>query len=246
MGRRIAALVAVLALSALLVGCADGASKSPADNATGTKQIVTSRGEGLASGKPDQAQISFAVNSKQPKAADALDMVARATKTMTDAIIKAGVPKEDLQTSGVSLYPDYAPGKDNTPKISGYRAQIRITAKVKDLAKLGDVLTIATEAGATEISGPTFTLSDDSTVRDEAVANAVKDARQAAEAIAKASDRKLGKLLQVTQADTSANRSDWNYAGVASSYSLLRADAVPIEPGELDVTSKVTVIFAFE
>ena len=153
-----------------------------------------------------------------------------------DAVKKQGIAAEDIQTQDVSVYPQTV-DQSGKQVITGYQASLSVTVKVHDISKLGEVITAANAAGANNISGPTFTVADPAPARAKAIDEAVADARKSAEAMAKAAGKSVGAVLSMSSSD----------AGVSPMYSASdaagAAKSVPIQPGQLDITANVVVVF---
>jgi hypothetical protein len=230
----VALLLAVLALG----GCQTKVVTS--DGAT-PLNTVTAAGTGTASAAPDEAEMTFGVTNRAEKADDALRPSTDKAKAIIDAVKKAGVDDKDVQTAAISVYPEYAnQDEGNTPQITGYSATISVRAKIRNVDKVGDVIGAAVDAGANEIGGPTFTIGDDSDARDTAIEQAIEDAKRRAETMAKAAGKSLGTIIAVSETGTTAI--PYYAKGAYDTAEALRA-AVPIEPGQLDVTANVTVVF---
>lgn len=224
------ALVGALALSA---GCTTKVITAP----SGGTQLgtVTATGSGSVPATPDQATMSFGVTAQDANAKTALDKASKTAKAISDALVKTGVAEKDIQTQNVSVYPI----TDNKQTITGYTSSLSVRAKVRDLGKLSDVINAATKAGASDISGPEFTVSEDSDYRDKAIEKAVADARRSAEAMAKAAGKSVGGVVSMTVADANVGAMP-----MASGYnSRDAATAVPISAGQLDIGASVTVVF---
>lgn len=230
-----AMLAAMVGGSLALAGCQTRVVTAPAGTPTNT---VTSSGTGEAQAVPDVAMMTFGATASGPDAQQVLDDVSQAAEQITDALKDAGVADEDIQTRNVSLYPTTS-DQSGTLEIVGYQANISVSAEVRELGTLGEVITAANDAGADSISGPTFTLSEDSEYRAEAIEQAVEDAREVAEAMAEAGGKSVGEVLSMSSADVSVP------SPIFRGDVALEAPeaAVPIEPGELDVTAQVTVVF---
>ncbi len=231
-----AVTAAVLLVTAVvLAGCQTKVVTAPAGRPVNS---VTASGSGKVMAAPDEAQMTFGVTRQSPDAKKALDQASSAAEKITSALKKAGIDNEDIQTSNVSVYP-LQEDRDGKPVITGYQASISVTAKVKDIGEFGNVITSANEAGADTISGPSFTISEDSEYRAEAIDKAVADARKSAEAMAKAEGKSVGDVLSMSTANVNI---PIPMAAGAYSAEDVRA-AVPIEPGQLEVTAEVTVAF---
>lgn len=240
----LALLFALLAVPALLAGCKTEVINTPAGSAA--LDTVTASGSGKALAAPDTAELTFGIASTDPKAKPALDRASRAADAVSSALQKAGVKKDDIQTSGVRIEPNYAAWKaDEAPRVLSYRAYVDMRVRVRDIEIVGEVIEAATGAGATAVSGPTFTLEDDAAASDEAITDAVEDAKGRAEAMAKAAGKKVG--AAVTIAETNVEVPEiWGemQRGAAGVYALDAAKG--IEPGQLDITADITVVFRLE
>jgi uncharacterized protein YggE len=234
---RIILAATALTLSLLaLGGC--GTTVVTADGAT-PLNTVTSSGAGEALAAPDMAEMYFGVGVLEPDAKAALDGASDVAAAITDAVKGTGIPAEDIQTANVSVYPEYRGGGEKAPEISGYRASVQVRVKIRDLEKIGDVIGAASDAGANEISGPSFMLDDDVAAQDEAIEDAIADARRRAETMAKAAGKTLGAIISVSEAGASAP--PLYYEGAR--YAAADMGSVPIEPGQLNVNAGVTVVF---
>jgi uncharacterized protein YggE len=238
--------IGLVALAALLVsgltGCGTRVVTVPAgtgDEATplGT---VTMRGSGTASAAPDQAQMSFGIETEDADAREALDEASRVAEDIVDAVKDQGVDSDDIQTTDVSIYPRMDYDRDGPPRIEGYRASIRVSVTVTSIEDTGDVIAAATDAGANSMSGPSFTLSEDNPERTQAIADAVEDARMRAEAAAEAAGKRLGDVLSVAEEGVTAPPIQYRFD---SAVAAEEAIAPPIEPGQLDLTASVKVVF---
>lgn len=233
--RTLVLAVACLLAVALLSGCQTKVVTAPASQQVNT---VTAAGNGKTYAAPDEASMNFGVARRSVDARKALSDASKAAEKITAAVAKSGVAKKDIQTSNVSVYPQQTE-RNGRPVITGYEASIQVTVKVRQIGDLGDIITAASDAGADTISGPSFTISQDSPYRDEAIAEAVTDARTAAEAMAKAAKKSVGDVLNISSSNVNVP-----VYGPGTFYSadVARA-AVPIETGQLEVAANVTVVF---
>lgn len=234
MRTRIFTGVVLVAALLALVGC----QTKVVTSATGPINTVTAQGEGKTAAAPDQAEMYFGATVTGTDAKKTLADATKAGNKIADALKKAGIAAEDLQTTGVNLYPqqDYREGK--APVITGYQASVQVRATIKDIAKVGDVIDAASVAGATDIGGPNFTLSADSDARAEAIEKAVADARTRAGVMAKAAGKSLGEVISVSEGGVSV---PILYGD--SARALDYATAAKVEPGTLDITASVSVVF---
>lgn len=234
MHKRLIVAVVLIAGVLAVAGCT---TKVVTTEGAAPLYTVTATGTGITAAAPDTAQMSFGFTAQADDAKTALDQASTAAKSITDAVKQAGVPASDIQTTNVSVYPEQST-EGNRIVITGYRANVQVRAKLRDINLVGDVIGAASDAGANEINGPTFTLSEDAEVRGEAIKLAVADARKRAEVMAKAAGKSLGEIVSVSETGVSIPPIYYDRGAVAQ-----EAMAVPIEPGELDITQNVTVVF---
>ena len=194
-----AALLAALALALVaLAGCGE---RHPGTSSTGAAaNTVTASGTGTTQAAPDTAEMSFGVTTMSSNAKSALDDAAKIAEQITAAVKKQGIAAEDIQTRDVSVYPQTT-DQNGKQVITGYQASLSVQVKVRDIAKLGEVISAANDAGANTISGPSFTIADPAPVRAEAIDEAVADARKSAEAMAKAAGKSVGEVLSISSSD---------------------------------------------
>ena len=146
-------IVAVAALS-VRPGPAAGA---PATDAPAAHTITVS-GSGKITVVPDVARISLGVTVTKPTVKAARQAGAQAMTDIIAAVKALGVAEADIQTTNVSLNPQY--GSGSAPKVVGYQISEQIEVTVRDLDKAGDVVDAATATGATNVNGISFELAD--------------------------------------------------------------------------------------
>jgi uncharacterized protein len=232
-----AALLAALSLALVaLAGCGQVATTSAG---TGTAaNTVTASGAGTAQAVPDTAEMSFGVTTTSSNAKSALDDASKKAEQIASAVKKQGVAAEDIQTQDVSVYPQTT-DQNGKQVITGYQASLSVQVKVRDISKLGGVISAANAAGANNINGPTFTVDDPAPARAKAIDDAVADARKSAEAMAKAAGKSVGEVLSMSSSDAGSVPSPMYSASDA----VGSAKTVPIEPGQLDISANVVVVF---
>jgi uncharacterized protein YggE len=159
-----------------------------------TPATISVSGEGKVSAVPDIAVLSFGVQTgRVPTAQDA---TARLQKTMTailDAVKEKGIEEKDISTESLSLYPAYD-WTDGGQIPRGFEASQSLRVKIRDLSKIGEVLSTATTAGANQIGGVTFTVDEPEALRTQAREKAIVQAKEKALKLASELGVTLGKL----------------------------------------------------
>jgi len=119
------------------------------------------------------------------------------------ALKGAGIDEKDYQTSRLSLQPQYAPNRSGPSPVVGYRASNRVTIRVRDITKVANVIDVLVGAGANEVGGINFMVSQASKLLDDAREKAVADARRKADIYAKAAGVTLGEPLSISEEGSS-------------------------------------------
>ncbi len=198
---------------------------------------ITVTGEGRVDRAPDLATISLGVTTQGATAAMAMAANSDGVAAVLANLAAAGVEPRDIQTSGLSLNPNWT-GYDSgsTPKIDGYMATNMVTVRVRALDSLGAVLDAAVRDGANTLNGLTFGLADPDPAMDEARRKAVADAQRRAALLAEASGVALGRVLTISES-----------SGVGVPVPMYRMDAaqsaapVPVAGGEVSLVANVTI-----
>lgn len=230
---RIAVLVALGAAVVALAGVGRPETAGGASKPTGG---ITVTGVGTVTTVPNEAEFSLGVQTNGATAREALAANSEQMNRVLAALESAGVDKSDVKTQDVSVSPSYS----DKGQTDGYTARNTVSVKIHDLAKAGEVLDAASNAGANEVYGPSLTRSDQDAQQAKALGDAVADARKKAEALADAAGVRLGAVTAITEG-FSGGPEPYYAEGAAR----LSADkAAPIEPGTQDVQASVTVTFA--
>jgi uncharacterized protein YggE len=185
-------LLAASAIGAPLGAQAQMPMQSPA--------LISVTGEARISVPPDLAQIDAGVTSEAKTAREASDANNAAMGKVLVALKGAGIDEKDYQTSRLSLQPEYATAKSGSPPtIAGYRASNHVTIRLHDLTKVAGVIDTLVTAGANEIGGINFMVSQASKLLDDARGQAIADARRKAEIYAKAAGVTLGAPISISE-----------------------------------------------
>jgi uncharacterized protein len=228
---KILLLAGVLLAAAAIAGVAQPHLGRTATAASGTTITVT--GNGTVDATPDRASFDFGVQTQASTAAEALGRNAAEARAIIDALKKAGVPASDIQTTEVSLWPQTS--SDGT-RITGYQASNSVEATAT-LGKSGALVDAAVGAGANNVDGPNLDTVDKSFLYDQALKQALGDAKGKAQAIASAAGLTLGTVLKVHEGGNTAPMPIFAEAHAA-------AASVPIEAGTQQIQASVTVTYA--
>ncbi len=202
--------------------------------------FVRASGEAVIHAKPDRAEIIIGVSSRAASAQAAGAKNAEESSRVQAAIKQALDSGGEVKTSGYSLSPQYDYSNGHAARLTGYEANNTVNVTVDQLSLLGKVIDAATGTGATNINGISFTLKDDSAVREQALSQAATKARANAEALAKALDVHVVGLLAAEPTEMPVIRPLAKSFQAAPAAMAMRAET-PIEAGDVDVRATVTV-----
>jgi uncharacterized protein YggE len=201
--------------------------------------VISVTGEATVSVPPDLAQIDGGVTSEAKTAREATDANNAAMGKVLLALKGAGIDEKDFQTSRLSLQPQSAPNRTGPAAIVGYRASNRVTIRLRDVAKVASVIDTLVAAGANDIGGINFMVSQASKLLDEAREQAIADARRKAEIYAKAAGVTLGAPLSISE---EGNAAPVPYRRVAAGM----AAPAPVAQGEETLAVTVSVSWAIK
>lgn len=184
-----------------LLAAAIGAAlvAAPALAQTMPPPMITVSGEATISVPPDQAEIEAGVTSDAKTAREASEANNAAMGKLLLALKAANVEPKDIQTSRLSLQPQYAPNRSGPSPVVGYQASNRVTVRLHDIPKVASTIDVLVGAGATNVGGIGFSISNASKLLDDARGQAVADARRKAEIYAKAAGVTLGAPLGISE-----------------------------------------------
>lgn len=188
----------------------------------------------------DVGYIQMGVETQNKDVKEAQDENAKAMQNIIDAVQKLGLSDEDITTSNYSIYPyyDYNDGsKSEEPEY--YIVSNTVKLRVRDLDMLGDVIDIATDAGANRAYNIYFDAEDTVASQDDALAKAVEDALRKAAIIAQAANIKVVGIKTIAD-QTYYSTGYFDYSRM-DSVAAEGAYATPIMSGEVNVTANVYV-----
>ncbi len=205
---------------------------------------LTATGDAEVSVAPDRARVVLGATVQAADASDAQRRIAEIMTRALEALRGAGARDEDLKTAGVTLHPVHAPagrrpnGETEEPRIVAYRASNTVEVVLTDLARVGTTIDAGVGAGANRVQGVTFELTDESGPKADALAAAVRNAREKAERMAAAAGVRLVALQSVTE-------SGGRFVGPVAATARMSAFDVgtPVEPGRITVTGAVSLTY---
>jgi len=196
---------------------------------------VTVVGAGQVQGTPDTLTVNASMEFLAPDATAAMNQTNERQRAVIDALVAAGIERNDLATTQADLQPQY--NSDST-SISAYRATNSINVTIRDLDLASDAIgmIVSTGGNATRINSISYSIEDDSQLVRDARARAFEDAKDRAGQYAQLSGLNLGKVISISESAGPTPPQPMQAPRAMEA-------AVPLEPGQQTVGFSVTVIW---
>ncbi len=204
------------------------------------RRWITVSGEGEATVAPDLALVSFAVSGDGKDLASVRDEVNKRASAVLAKLRELGIADGDINAPDVGIHPQYDYRKGQ--KLSGYRVERSMTAKVRSLDALGDVLDGLVGSGANEVHGAQMTAADPSAAEHAALTMAVDAARAKAEAIATAAGISLGSVARIEEEAGGMGGPLPKFRAMAASAEMADA-STEVAAGDLTVIRRIRAWF---
>lgn len=245
------AVALALAVVAAVAGSALGVAVSSAAPAPGghpsapcgaSEPKLTVQAVGQARVTPDQLTVSVSVSASGPTATAALNSDNSKAVAAIAALRAGGVGAPDIQTSGLSLQPQYVYPK-GVPVLTGYQVTNSVTATLRDMARAGAVIDaiVGAAGNALQIQSVSFSAAHPVVADDLARSRAVALAASHAKTLAESAGATLGPICSLTDQPQSPAPSPLEN-GFAASTSA--GASVPIAAGTQTVSAQISVVFA--
>lgn len=207
-----------------------------------TKVMVT--GNSTVQAQPDTAILIVSVVTQGRLALDAQQENANKSDAVVRALKAAAGAGAEVKTSGYSLQPQRVYKEGLPPTITGYEARNSVTVTMSDLGKVGAVIDATAQAGANDLAGISFTLRKDRPARDQALAEATREAVSKAQVIATALGGRVVRILEVQE--EGVQRPVPIYGVQMQTMKSMNVAPTPIEVGTLEITSRVQLVAEIE
>lgn len=206
----------------------------------GTRLDVNATGE--VTRVPDVAIISAGVVSRSTTASAALQDTADRMQKVLAALKRAGVEDRDIQTSNVSLNPEYRYPDNQAPQLVGYTASNSVTVRFRDIAKSGKILDALVAQGANQINGPNLGVDKPEAALDEARAKAIAAGRARAGLYARSLGMRVVRIVAVNESGSFSPPP----RPVMMEARMAAAPQTKIEPGEQNLQVNVQMTFELQ
>jgi len=203
-------------------------------------RTISVSASGEVSVKPDVGYIQMGVVVRKPDAREAEQQNAGIMQAVIDAVKEFGLDESDITTSGYYIYPVYDEFSKETP--ANYEAGNTVEIRVRDLEVLGDIIDAATSAGANRTNSIRFDYEDREQAYNDALANAVENARKRAETIAASSGYRITGIMSISESG-SYNSPYFSNTMLYERTADAGSNTTPISTGDMDITANVGVVF---
>lgn len=218
------------------------------DSAASLRQSISVSGFGEATGIPDMAVVQFAVEVEAEDIADAIDESNRTVDSIREALLGMGIAETDLQSTSFNVWPE-----DEFDRLTGqptgvrtYHVDSTLSATLRDIFRVSEMLQTGLDAGATNIWGLTFGIDDTAALEAEARAQALQDAKARAAQLAESIGVSLGEPIAVSELAGGGVVTFGAEFASARPMGGGGGGGPPISLGELTVTVQVDVMYRVE
>ena len=208
-------------------------------------QGIIVSGSGTASAEPDLALINLGVQVLSPSVGEALNTANTSLESILQVLANYNVDENDTQTRYFNINTQYDYSNDGAPEVSGYQVTNELSVKVRNLDSLGEMITDVVEAGGdpVRVNGINFAIEDTTTLEDEALAQAVADAKARAERMAELSGVTLGDLVSVSQGGGGASPA---LPAAFAAEAMARSAPTAIRTGDLEITINIQALYTIK
>ncbi|HEY8140438.1 MAG TPA: SIMPL domain-containing protein [Nitrososphaera sp.] len=232
--------------------CETGAEVCEQEIEDAVKSVVSTSGTATVKVDPDKVTVTIGVDTNGVTAAEAASKNAELMAKVIAALKALGITDDQISTNWYSVYPTYDYRSppcieiypqpiDCAPKneITGYTASNSLSVTLDADEDVGKVIDAAVAAGANNVSGAYFFVSDErqQEIRDSLIEKAITNARSRADKAADAVDMNVTGVKSINLNDVFFPVFYKDFAAEASGAST------PILPGQQQISMTVQVTF---
>ncbi len=235
---RILALIGVVAALLVVAGAGALAATDGPSNST-DNQTISVTGSGEIDAQPDAAEVRLSVRATADSAGSVSSQLASDAERLRSSLTEFGIASENIRTERYYVRED--PRTRERPNETRYAGEHSFEVTVEDVDQVGALIDVATDGGADDVNGVSYTLSEDrrETIRNDAIRSAIDNARSDASVIADATD------LTVTGVSAASTQQSSVVPYRAAFEAADGGDGgTTIEPRDVTVTATVHVTFS--
>lgn len=191
---------------------------------------------------PDLATIGAGVTTEAPTATEALRQNSAEMQKVIARIKASGVAEKDIQTTGINLNARYDYDQQTQRQVfRGYQASNRVNVILRKIDNTGRVLDALVQAGATDLSGPSFSIDDDTAAKDAARKRAVERANAQAKAYAAMLGYQNVRVLSISEAMQGMGPMPMAFAKSRDAIEVTAS--APVQPGMVQTGVNVAITY---
>jgi uncharacterized protein YggE len=201
-------------------------------------------GEGIVLAQPNVARIQIGAEVTDPSLANAQSQAAQRMDAVVNKLKADGIADNDIRTVSYNITPQYDQQGQGQPVLRGYMVQNIAEVRTTNVSGLGALLDDAVGSGATRVFGISFESSDMESLKNQARDQAMANAAAKAQQLAKNGGVTLGRPIAIDENDASGVTPV--QVRTAAPAALAQAPQTPIQPGQLQVSTTVRVVYAIQ
>ncbi len=220
------------------------------------ENAISFSGHGEISAIPNIATINFTIKKEAKTVKDAEVQVSVLEKKVLESLKTNNIADKDIKTVYTSFNPKYeyryekvlcplgydCPPTPGRSVIVGYEAYENINVKVRNTDDAGKIVESLSTLGVSELNGPNFAIDKEDDLKAEARKQAIGQAKEKAEVLAKDLGVRLGKIISFNESGNYPVPI-YNRAVMEASAYKAEASAPTLPKGENLITSDVTITY---
>lgn len=187
---------------------------------------------------PDTAMFSTGVETRAKTATEALRENSVQARAVINRLKSLGIAEKDIQTTGINLRADYDYDQESRQnRFVGYVVSNQVSATVHDIDRLGEILDAVVSSGATNLNGPSFSISDDSKVKDLARERALANGKTRAMSYARVEGYAGVRILTISEGMSHRSEAPMMRMEAAD------ASSPPVAPGQVGTVVSLNITY---
>jgi uncharacterized protein YggE len=209
-------------------------------NKNASAATITVTGSGTVTGTPNTVSFQIGVSTTAASANAALSENNQKTAALEATLLKGGITKKNLQTSGLNIYDN----TNATGAIINFTAEDDLNVTSHAIAKVGSAIDAAAQSvgNGIQLSGITFSISNQSKYLAAARARAIRNAHTEATQIAKGGGTTVGTIVKVTDEENTGS------TGIVLPFtefaSAAATNRVPVQAGSQSINVQIEVVYS--
>lgn len=196
---------------------------------------------------PDMAEITLTIRTEDQSASVCQQKNTEKLNQLLGYLKELKFEDESIKTSGFALNPRYK-WTNNEQQFVGYEMRTTVVVTDVPMDQVGSMLSEAVENGANEIDSVSYFSSQYDQAYNQALAKAIELSKTKGEALALASGKKLGEVLNIKEMSDNqygryVNAELTVSSGARKQMASNESIAMDVMPGEMQVTAEITVEF---